>query len=236
MKEQMAEYPTALQRVPVHPDAYDDEPRTNTTVRRYPPQQTIIQARYWDLRGNPIPQRSHRNTEDHIPATPATRAPLPLPAPALARRRRHPLVYISGTVAVMAFGYLSFSVVGHWWTGVQDDWHYGTPRTFQIDARVGHGDSQTPSHFIAQNEHGHFYVIEVAGGDPSHTQIYVVGPTLQGDGADRVPITISFEDVNHDGKPDMVVQINDTHYVYINDTIDGKDTFRPAKPEDQVNV
>ena len=224
-------------------DVGEPWPRLPTSARRYPsqpgatrppaaPQQTIIQTRYRDLRGNPIPKRSGqpRTTEDAIQATPAL-----MPAPA--RGRWHPLVYIGGTFAVMVFGYLSISAIENWWNGMQDDWHYGTPRTFQTNARVGHSDKEIPTHFIAENNgHGRFYVIEVQGSDPAYTQIYVVGPTLQGDGSDQAPITLSFEDVNHDGRPDMIVEVNDTCYVYINATIDGKDTFRAARPEDHVDA
>jgi hypothetical protein len=46
-------------------------------------------------------------------------------------------------------------------TTLYDTAVYGTPRTFQIDARVGHeGASQQPSHFIALNDQGQIEVIE----------------------------------------------------------------------------
>ncbi|HET8846357.1 MAG TPA: hypothetical protein VFN35_33150, partial [Ktedonobacteraceae bacterium] len=48
---------------------------------------------------------------------------------------------------------------------------YGTPRTFQIDAVVGHHDGPAhPSHFEGLNLNGQIEVIELHGGDPSHTQ------------------------------------------------------------------
>ena len=82
-----------------------------------------------------------------------------------------------------------------------------------------------PSHFIAINLNRHVEVIECPGGDCSHAVIYV-GPILFGDGEDITPVTLTFQDVNGDGKPDMVIHILDQRVVFINDN--GK--FRPAKP------
>jgi len=113
-----------------------------------------------------------------------------------------------------------------WWQVTQDDWRYGRPRTFQTDAVVGHNDSAAnPSHFIAINLNRHVEVIECPGGDCSHAVIYL-GPILFGDGEDMTPVTLSFQDVNGDGKPDMVIHIQDQRIVFINEN--GK--FRPAKP------
>jgi len=108
----------------------------------------------------------------------------------------------------------------------QDDLHYGYPRTYQTDAVVGHGDSAShPSHFIALNLHGHLDVIELPGGDPSKAIIYV-GPTLYGQGQDVDPATLSFEDVNHDGRPDLVLHFEGQMFVFLNN---GK-TFQESHP------
>jgi len=113
-----------------------------------------------------------------------------------------------------------------WWQVTQDDWHYGRPRTFQTDAVVGHNDSAaSPSHFIAINLNRHVEVIECPGGDCSHAVIYL-GPILFGDGEDLTPVTLTFQDVNGDGKPDMVIHIQDQRIVFINEN----EKFRPAKP------
>src|SRR5690349_12145390 len=75
----------------------------------------------------------------------------------------------TGMLVALAAVLLGQLVVG-WMTTTWDDWHYGRPRTFQCDAVVGHSDSPAqPSHFIALNLHGHIEVIELPGGDPSHT-------------------------------------------------------------------
>jgi hypothetical protein len=117
----------------------------------------------------------------------------------------------------------------HWWNVTQDDWHYGRPRTFQIDAQVGHNDNGTPSHFIAMNLNRHIIVIEFPGSDPTKAKVYI-GPTLLGDGQDLTPVTLSFKDVNGDGKPDMLVHIQDQTFVYINDGTQ----FRPLKPGERI--
>ena len=68
------------------------------------------------------------------------------------------------------------------------------PRTFQVDAVVGQGDSLVhPSHFIALNLHGQIEVIEFPGGDATHARIYL-GPHLYGSNASLVPVTLQFVD------------------------------------------
>ena len=107
----------------------------------------------------------------------------------------------------------------------QDDWHYGRPRTFQIDAVVGHNDSPShPSHFIAMNLNRRVLIIELPGGDSSKAKIFN-GPVLIGPGQDLAPVTLTFQDVNGDGLVDMIVNVQDAHFVYIN----AKGTFLPAR-------
>jgi len=140
--------------------------------------------------------------------------------------RRHWLLFLGmGMLAMLAL-WMGGSLLLTWWQVTQDDWHYGRPRTFQTDAVVGHSDSvANPSHFMAINLKRHLEVIECSGGDCSHAVIYL-GPMLFGDGEDLTLVTLSFQDVNGDGKPDMVIHIQDQRIVFINE--DGK--FRPAKP------
>lgn len=97
-----------------------------------------------------------------------------------------------------------------------DDSTYGRPRTFQADAVVGHGDSQEhPSHFIAENLNRHIVIVEIPGGDISKSVIYSAG-TLVGDGQDLTPVTLTFSDVRHNGKPDMVVHVLNQTLVFTN--------------------
>ncbi len=85
---------------------------------------------------------------------------------------------------------------------------------------VGHSDSAAhPSHFTFENLRGHIIIIELPGGNIAHAHIYG-GPTIYTAGGDLVPVTGSFQDVNGDGKPDMVVTIGDgsnkTQIIFLN--------------------
>jgi hypothetical protein len=116
---------------------------------------------------------------------------------------------------------VALAFVSSWWQGFQDDVHYGYPRTSHLDAVVGHGDSPSNrTHFIFINLHGHIQVIEIPGGDPAHTRIYT-GPTLYGDGQDRIPVT--GEIVNSQGKANLLVHVGSQEFLFINDGT----TFHP---------
>jgi hypothetical protein len=131
---------------------------------------------------------------------------------------------------VMLVGWMLLNILLNWWQVTQDDWHYGRPRTFQTDMVVGHNDAAAnPSHFIALNLRRHVEVIEFPGGDSAHAKVYV-GPLLIGPGEDLAVVTLSFKDVNGDGKPDMIVNVQGSHFVFINE--DG--SFRPVRPSDNV--
>ena len=146
--------------------------------------------------------------------------------------RRFPLVAIILGMALMALLAFTISSVGSWWNMHQQDVTYGRPRTFQIDAVVGHDDSPAnPSHFIFLNLNRHVIIIELPGGDPSKARIYN-GPTLFGDGQNLTPITAEFKDVTGNGRLDMIVHIQDQTLVYLNDGTQ----FVPLKPGQQVNL
>jgi hypothetical protein len=227
--------------------------RPHTTIRRYdrPPQHDALEDPATRT-GTKIPRRSSAVSQ----AAPVTgsgilsRAVVPPPAkPAKAppfrgarsigriksigrHIRGVPLVagLLGMVVAVTLI--LSFSAISNWWQIHQNDMTYGRPRTFQINAVVGHNDSPAnPSHFIFINLNRHVVIIELPGGDASHARIYS-GPTLFGNGEDLTPVTAEFKDVNGDGKPDMIVMIQDQRLVYINDGTE----FRPQKPGEQVNL
>ena len=101
-----------------------------------------------------------------------------------------------------------------WWQGVQTDMTYGNPRTFQMDAVVGHNDSvANPTHFVLINLHGHVQIIEIQGGDAAKTHIYT-GPTLYGADQDRIPVT--GEIVNQQGKLNLLVHVDGKDFLYVN--------------------
>jgi hypothetical protein len=132
------------------------------------------------------------------------------------RRRLHWLARLGIMLTLVLLGWLLLSEAAVWMQHALDTWHYGYPRTYQTDAVVGHGDSLAhPSHFIALNLDGHLEVIELAAGNPAHAHIYV-GPTLTGTEAAQVPVTIQFQDVNGDGRPDLLLLFNGIQVVYLN--------------------
>ena len=154
-------------------------------------------------------------------------APAPVaPAGHVQKPRVHWLLFVGLGMLTMVAVWIGLTFLTGWWQVVLDDWHYGRPRTYQVDAVVGHHDSVTnPSHFIALNLNHHIEIIEFPGGNPTQAKIYI-GPTLLGSGQDLTVVTLTFKDLNGDGKPDMVINIDNSHFVFINDN----GQFRPARP------
>lgn len=114
-------------------------------------------------------------------------------------------------IAVLV-GQLLIGWVGNLW----NDLHYGYPRTFQVDAVVGHHDSTAhPSHFLALNLHGQIDVMELPGGDVAQAKVYVVA-RLYGPQAALVPVTLRFAPNQQTHHPDMVVSFGGEQTVYHN--------------------
>ena len=127
--------------------------------------------------------------------------PKPLP-------RFHPLVWMGVFGIFLVSGWLGLNAVSAWYQGVQNDWTYGKERHFEINAVVGHGDSaNNPSHFTAENNNGQIIVIELPGNNVSKAKIYQI-ETVPGN-VGNPPVKLTFQDMNADGKLDMLVQIGD---------------------------
>jgi hypothetical protein len=136
-----------------------------------------------------------------------------------ARKRFMPNVIIGVIVAIVLLVGLTSLV--SWWQGFQQDITYGNPRTYQMDAVVGHDDSAAhPTHFLFINLHGHIEVFELPGGDASKTRIFN-GPTLTAPGQDLTPVTGNV--VNQQGKLNLIVHVGNQDFLFVND---GK-TFTP---------
>jgi hypothetical protein len=148
------------------------------------------------------------------------------------RLRVHPLLYLGlGMLCMLALWCVVLPAV-NWMHTTLDDLRYGRPRTFQVDAFVGHNESAgVPSHFIALNLNGHLEIIELPGGDAAHARIYS-GPQLYDPDADLIPVTLDFADVNGDHRPDMIVHFQDTRIVFLNE--DG--AFRPLRADERRAV
>jgi hypothetical protein len=134
------------------------------------------------------------------------------------------LSVIVGMVLMLSLVVLSQFLLG-WGQTTWDDLHYGRPRTFQIDAFVGHETGKVPSHFIALNLHGQVEIIELPGGDARQAKIYV-GPRIYGSGADLVPVTLRFVDSAHNHHPAMLILFQNAQVVFRN--VNG--AFQPATP------
>jgi hypothetical protein len=213
-------------------DEYEDEwpPPTPRSAIRYttaPPSPVIKNGnRRYVIHNTPPPQlRRIAQPQDD------DEEDEPLPRPRHRRRAHWSLIFGVGMVAMLAL-WVAGSIALHWWQVTQDDWHYGRPRTFQIDAVVGHNNDSvsSPSHFIAINYRAHIQVIEFPAGDTTKAKIYQ-GLPLYGEGQDLAVVTLAFKDINSDGRPDMIIIVNRaTHIAYINDS----GQFRPLKPGEQV--
>jgi hypothetical protein len=122
--------------------------------------------------------------------------------PALVRvSHLHPLVMIGASMLV-TFLFL-WMVQGIWaWSRMQlDTLQYGFPRTTHWEQGVGHGGN---SIFLATNQHGQIYVLEILEDNTASAHL-LVGPHLLGPGADLAPVQIAFQgDPRH---PDLLIEV-----------------------------
>ena len=124
------------------------------------------------------------------------------------KRRVHWMLFVGIMMFIMVLGWVALSALGVWWQTKQDDWRYGNPRTFQVDQFVGHGDSPDhPNHFIAVNTGGMIEVVELNVIAPKNDHVYPITTTID----PTIPVSLSFQDMNHDGKIDMLVTIGDSN-------------------------
>lgn len=149
-----------------------------------------------------------------------------------AHYQKSPVLYVGlGMLAAIILWSIIMGVA-NWIGTVRDDLQYGRPRTFQIDHVVGHNDSASnPSHFLVINLNRRIEIFEIQGSDPAHSRVYT-GPQLYGANDDLVPATLSFMDVNGDYKPDMILHVQETEIVFIND----QGGFRPLKAAEHAQV
>lgn len=117
----------------------------------------------------------------------------------------------------MLFLWFGLSQAVSFWNNFQLNQMYGIPRTYQTDQVVGHDDTTThPTHFTFENLNGKIVIIELPGGSISHAKIYTGTSIFSSDPASQ-PVTADFEDVNGDGKIDMVVIVGNQRVIYLND-------------------
>jgi len=100
--------------------------------------------------------------------------------------------------------------------GLRDDLRYGWPRASHLDAFLGHQEGRgTPTHLMAMNLHRRVVLIEFPGGDASAPKVQV-GPYLFGAQSDATPVRMELRDMDRDGAPDVVLDIENEWLVYLN--------------------
>jgi hypothetical protein len=222
-------------RKPLEYDVGDDElynTRSPSSARRYrqPAQHDTLNDPVL-RKGELIPRRRASIPTNNTGNDMASKA---VSIPLVGRRsRRFSLMAVLIGMLVMALLVVGLTSFGSWWRVHTDDVQYGRPRTFQLNAVVGHGgdSASNPTHFIFMNLNRHILIIELPAGDAANARIYQ-GPVLYGDGQDLTPVTAEIRDVNGDGKPDIILHIQDQQIVFINDGTQ----FRPLRPGEHVNV
>jgi hypothetical protein len=144
----------------------------------------------------------------------------------------HSIAYIVTALLALLAIYAIMGNVMSWGRSRLDDFRYGTTRTFQVDEVVGHNDGAgTPTHFIAMNLNRQVLVIEIPGGDPTKMRT-LTGPYLFGAGEDKTPVLLRFDDLNHDGSKDLIVNVKNEEIVYLNKNSE----FQPITPEERVQL
>src|SRR6266571_231582 len=117
---------------------YDLLPDIEDEDAYYPKRPPSSAIRYQDTQGNQVIQRGRQRIVIHNEPPP--------------KRHIHWSLILGIGMALMLGLYLGLSWLATWWLNHQLDTTYGMPRTYQIDAVVGHEDSVVnPSHFIFLN-------------------------------------------------------------------------------------
>ena len=150
----------------------------------------------------------HRPISTHVPAwivaTPRiTRTHHSHPVQTAGAHLRHlpPGVLLCVSMLVMLLLLWTGQHFWSWASNQLDTMRYGYPRTTQVTRDVGHGGS---SHFIATNEGGQIYVLEIPEGQVAAAHL-LVGPRLMGPGADLAPVHLSF--IGAAQHPDLLLDV-----------------------------
>src|SRR3954468_19288920 len=97
-----------------------------------------------------------------------------------------------------------------------DDLRYGRPRTTQIDAFVGHEQATgQPTHLMAINLNRQVMMIELPGGEAAKART-LSGPYLFGANEALTPLQLHLQDLDGDGKLDLLLDIRQEQLVYLN--------------------
>jgi hypothetical protein len=155
---------------------------------------------------HPIPKRASLTLEPSTADIQTDAKALAPPSPA--RKTGCAAPALVGVAAVLLLYMVWNGFVVPAYTNITDNFAYGKARISETTADVGHGGQST---FIGLVENGQIVVIELAGNPPKPV-VYVVGQTEAGS---RV-VTVSFQDVTGNGKPDMIVNYDGNRIVLFN--------------------
>jgi hypothetical protein len=135
-------------------------------------------------------------------------------------------------ILVLVLGYLLITPIIGWGQHRLDDIRHGFPRTTQVDGFVGHGEEGgLPTHLIALNLQRQVSILEIPGGDPGKVQA-LIGPYLVGADGEYVTPYLSLQDMNGDGRVDLLLQVREEIIVYINDN----GSFRLITPAERARL
>ncbi|NJO84774.1 MAG: hypothetical protein HC828_19745 [Blastochloris sp.] len=147
-------------------------------------------------------------------------------------QRIQPLMYGVTLLLAASAIYIVVGIILGWGNVLADDLRYGRPRTFQVDAFVGHEEtSGVPTHLMAINLDRQIIVIELPGGDPTKLRT-IQGPYLFGADEHLTPATLELRDMDGDTALDLLLNVRDEQVVYLNR--DG--AFRLPTPEEQAQL
>src|SRR6266566_3489537 len=164
----------------------------------YPVRPASSAIRYTTTQDQQVIQQGNKRIIIHH-GLPPGRQPPPQPEP-VTTQRKHWLFWLGLVFCIMLLGWTVLSVLSGFLVHKRDDLIYGNPRTYQTDATVGHNGRV--SHFTAINLDGYIEIFETQRGHPEAAKIYTPNALLINP-AD--PVILSFQDVNGDGKPDMLI-------------------------------
>lgn len=215
---------SALRYRPTHTDQARPTLVVSQVRRSRPPTQTTTRPVSEDEQdqGEEEPLSRHKNT---------LTAPRKLTR-RRTRRRFHPLFWVGLGLLTIMLLWTGISQLLAWGDNEWNNLRYGYPRTFQIDAVIGNGDSQThPSHLLALNLSGEIILEVFPAGDASHAKDYIL-TTLAGPSSDLTPVTLRLIDPLHTGKPDLVVTVGSIQSIMMND----QGSFRSPTPAEQQQL
>lgn len=216
---------SALRYRPINQDRAPE--RTLTRGRSSQPDARLTMARVTadDL----DPEESTRRTPSRRSKPSGARQDQPI---ARTQRRPRPLFFVVLGLLLAVLLWIGLNWLLAWASDVLDLLRYGNPRTYQLDAVVGQGDSAAhPSHFLALNLHGQTVIIEFPAGNPARAREFTL-PDMPGPNEDQVVVTLRFLDVNRNGRPDMIITAGGMQTFLVNDA----GTFRPPTPGEQQQI